>query len=154
VELAMKKVLIGVAVTALSASGAVAQGAPGTGNSTQISSGNRDQMSGFNRVASELNARNGQARKPGQPQLAEAVKATAADVVPGKPLRDIGGEVIGTIDSVDAEGAIVAASDAKIRVPLIAFGKDSTGLRLAISGAKFRELVAKASERRAAQSQE
>lgn len=118
--------------------------APGSGDSTRITNDNE-------RVTSEINQRMGAADlKPNSDQQRHAKKgptavpATAADIKPGASLRDIKGVKIGTIDSVDANQAIVDTGATKIGVPLIAFGKDDQGLLLGMTADKFNELVAKA----------
>ena len=124
--------------------GAPAGPAPGSGDSTRITNDNE-------RVTSEINQRMGAADlKPNSQDQrhakkgATAVPATAADIKPGASLRDIKGVKIGTIDSVDANQAIVDTGATKIGVPLIAFGKDDQGLLLGMTADKFNELVAKA----------
>ncbi len=62
----------------------------------------------------------------------------------GASLRDVKGTRIGTIDSVDADGAIVNTGQIKIKVPLVAFGKDDRGILLGITAARFNELATKA----------
>jgi hypothetical protein len=72
------------------------------------------------------------------------VPAAAADVVAGRPLRDIKGEPIARVDAVDAQGVVVVAGNTRVRLPLNPFGKDDLGLLLGITADKFRALVAKA----------
>ena len=67
-----------------------------------------------------------------------------ADIKAGSALRDKDGVKIGTVDTVDADGAVVNTGQTKIKVPLTAFGKDDQGLLLGITAARFNELVAKA----------
>jgi len=71
-------------------------------------------------------------------------KVTAADITVGAPLRDVNGQPIGKIASVDADGVVIDAGPSKVKVPLIAFGKDNVGLVLGVTAAKFNELIAKA----------
>lgn len=78
------------------------------------------------------------------PQPAAARPATLADIVAGAQLRDSEGVKIGTVDTADATGVLVNTGQRKIKVPLTAFGKDSQGLLLGITAARFNELVAKA----------
>jgi hypothetical protein len=76
---------------------------------------------------------------------AEVAKPAApAEIVAGSPLSDSKGQPIGTVESVDAQGAIVASGTTRIRVPLESFGKNSKGLLLGITKAEFESLVAKA----------
>ena len=118
--------------------------APGTSDSTKVVSSNREENAGYNKVIGAMDPVKAKpdtkVKTPGK-----AVPASAADIKPGSALRDSKGYAIGTIASVDADGAIVATPKTRIKVPLVAFGKDETGLLLGITAAKFDELVAKAS---------
>ena len=136
---------LSIAIAALGAS-AVAAGpvaaqatpaVPGSSNSAQVANHNREQNAGFNRVVGAM-----ESAAPGK--VAGARRATAADIVVGASLRDVDGKSIGTIFSVDSEGAVVASGESRIKVPLIAFGKDDSGLLLAVTEARFKELMAKA----------
>ena len=73
---------------------------------------------------------------------ARAVPASPADVVAGKPVRDSNGNPVGTVESVDGAGAIVATGTGRVVVPLQAFGKNSDGLLLGVTKAEFDALVA------------
>jgi hypothetical protein len=114
---------------------------PGAGNSTQITNSNREQNAGYNHVVSNMDP-----VKPGeQPKSGlkgKAVPAVAADIRAGSQLRDSKGVPIGMVQSVDADGVVVDTGQTKIKVPLVAFGKDDAGLLLGITAAKFSELVA------------
>jgi hypothetical protein len=77
--------------------------------------------------------------------------ATAADIKPGAPVRDVQGVPLGTIAVLapnevvaDSNQAVIDTGHAKIGVPLIAFGKDDKGLLLSITAEKFNQLVAQA----------
>jgi hypothetical protein len=74
----------------------------------------------------------------------EAVPATPADVVAQAVVSDKAGQTIGTIESVDADGAVVATLAGKVKVPLDAFGKNGKGLLIAMTKKDFEALVAKA----------
>lgn len=137
---------------AFAAAGATAAGAqqgpgsaaplPGTGDSTKITQGNRDNNAAYNQLIS------GGTDKPksddNQHHHSTPTAATAADIKAGAALRDIKGVHIGTIVSVDANQAIVDTGQTKIGVPLVAFGKDDQGLMLAMTADKFNALVAAA----------
>jgi hypothetical protein len=118
---------------------------PGTGDSTKITQGNRENNAEYNRL---IGAADPKASSSNVEQRAtkhqSAVAATAADIKPGLALRDSNGVKIGTIVSVDASQAVVDTGQIKIGVPLIAFGKDDQGLLLGMTADKFAELVAKA----------
>jgi hypothetical protein len=114
---------------------------PGSGNSTQITNANREQNAGYNHVVSNMDP-----VKQAEPQKSglkgKAVPAAAPDIKTGSQLRDSKGVPIGTVQSIDADGVIVDTGQTKIKVPLVAFGKDEAGLLLGITAAKFAELVA------------
>ena len=114
---------------------------PGAGNSSQITNTNREQNAGYNRVVGAMDP-----VKPGEEQKSglkgKAVPAMAADIKAGSPLRDSKGAPIGTVQSVDADGVVVDTGQTKIKVPVVAFGKDDAGLLLGITAARFSELVA------------
>ncbi len=116
---------------------------PGTGDSTKISQGNRDNNAAYNQL---VGASEGTPSKKEEHHSAHhsAVPATAADIRAGAALRDIKGTPIGTIVSVDANQAVVDTGKTKIGVPLVAFGKDDQGLLLGMTADKFNELIAKA----------
>lgn len=116
--------------------------APGTGDSTKITTGNQQNNSEYNHL---INSGNDKPSKDDDRRTHQApVAATAADIKAGLALRDIKGVRIGTIVSVDANQAIVDTGQTKIGVPIQAFGKDDSGLLLGMTAAKFAELVAQA----------
>ena len=73
-----------------------------------------------------------------------AVPAKPADIVAQALVNDKNGQPIGTIASVDTDGAVVATAAGKVMVPLNAFGKNKKGLLLDTSKRDFDALVAKA----------
>lgn len=125
------------------ASGATAQfvgPAPGSGNASQSSAATRDQQATYNRIIGNIDPVKGVPQGvKGKPK-----PAVAADLKPGSPLRDIVGVPLGIVTAVEADGAVVDTGKTKIKVPIVAFGKDDLGLLLGINAAKFGELVAKA----------
>jgi len=85
--------------------------------------------------------------------------ATAADIKPGAPVRDIKGVPLGTIATLapgevaaDSDQAVIDTGQSKIGVPLTAFGKDDKGLLISITAEKFNQLVADAHSGSQAQS--
>ena len=123
------------AVTLSAAATAQQQGgvAPGSTDSSRVVAVNRDENAGYNKVVGGMSS-----------AASKAVPATAADIKAGRALRDIKGAPLGTVESIDGEEAVVATATAKIKVPLVAFGKDDGGLLLGITAERFAELVAKA----------
>jgi hypothetical protein len=117
---------------------------PGTGDSTKISQGNRDNNQAYNELIGASDAKAGTKAEHPSAKHSTPVPATAADIKAGVSLRDIRGVAIGTIVSVDATQAVVDTGQVKIGVPLIAFGKDDDGLLLGMTADKFKQLVAAA----------
>lgn len=136
----------GIALTILSAGAASAQATPvpGAGDSTAISSGNRDTNAAYNRLIGAADSRVPKDTGKRAPARSTAVAATAADLKVGSPLRDVNGVHIGTVSQVDADGVIVDTGTTKIKVPAMGFGKDDQGLLLNLTAAHFNELIAKA----------
>lgn len=143
------RIIVGGAITLLGATVANAQagapsGVPGSGDSGKISSSNRENNAAYNHVlATGVKSQDAEDR-PARRKLVAAGPATVADIKAGSALRDKDGVKIGTVDTVDADGAVVNTGQTKIKVPLTAFGKDDQGLLLGITAARFNELVAKA----------
>ncbi|HEX5184178.1 MAG TPA: hypothetical protein VFW19_13655 [Allosphingosinicella sp.] len=73
-----------------------------------------------------------------------AVPAMPADIVAAAAVFDMSGEAVGTIESVDTDGAVVATAGGAVKVPLNAFGKNRKGLLIGVSKKDFQALVAKA----------
>lgn len=143
------RLLIAIAFGAAGATAAGAQAGPGsaaplpgTGDSTKITQGHRENNAAYNQLIGAAD------QKPKADDRAQShhapVAATAADIKAGAALRDIKGVHIGTIVSVDSSQAIVDTGQTKIGVPIIAFGKDDQGLLLGMTAEKFNALVAQA----------
>jgi hypothetical protein len=73
-----------------------------------------------------------------------AVPARPADIVVAATVFDLGGQTVGTIESVEADGAVVATAAGKVKVPLNAFGRNRKGLLVGMPKKDFETLVAKA----------
>jgi len=82
------------------------------------------------------------AREAEQANLPRGSAAAAGDLAAGSEVRDRKGIVVGTIEAVEADGAIVSTGAAKVKVPLDAFGKNKKGLLLGITKAEFDAVVA------------
>lgn len=140
---------VGIALTLAAASTATAQvlptgPVPGSGDSTKISSGNRDANAEYNHLIGAGDPKPGKADDRPTRGSSAAVAATAADIKVGAALRDVKGVPIGTISQVDPDGVVVATGTTKIKVPMMGFGKDDRGLLLNLTAARFNELIAKA----------
>ena len=135
----------GVLIASAGAASAQVAGAggplPGAGDSTKITSENRDALATYNeRMGSgDFKSKNADRVKKKGP-----VAAVAADIQAGAALRAVDGPLIGTVDSLNADQVIVNTGESKIAVPLLGFGKDDNGLVLNMTAAKFKDAVAKA----------
>ena len=71
------------------------------------------------------------------------VAATPADVKAGVDVRDTQGGMVGTIESVDANGAVISTGESRVQIPVTSFAKNDAGLVIAMSKAEL-EAAAKA----------
>ena len=110
---------------------------PGAADAKAVVSQTRETNADFNRQVGSKD------RKPGRHKPA-VVAATGADLVAGSAVRDQQGAELGTIESVDAEGVVIASPVGKVKVPADSFGKGKAGLLLAISKADFDAAVKQA----------
>jgi hypothetical protein len=135
------KCLIGLALGVASAAGAqvpITSQTPGTVDPVRAANAQQAERAAYNSAIGQLSQASPRGVK-GAP-----VPAVAADVVAGKPLRDIKGQPIARVDAIDAQGVIVTTGTNRVRLPLNAFGKDDLGLLLGITADRFRALVVKA----------
>ena len=113
-------------------------GGPAAG-STDASKAARDTNTvreDYNRLAGSENRKKG--------KKLTAVPATADDVLPGKTVSTLKGELLGTVEMVEADGAVVRTGKGKVKIPLEGFGRTEQGLVLAISKDEFEAAVASA----------
>ena len=147
----ISSLVLGVSLAAAGAAGAQVTSAPGVplpgaGDSTKITSENREATAAYNQRmgSADLKSSNSdRVRKKGP------VAATAADIQAGAALRAVDGPQIGSVESLNADQVIVNTGESKIAVPLLGFGKDDKGLVLNMTAAKFRDAVARAHAARA-----
>ena len=109
-----------------------------------MSNNSRDENASYNRLIGTVGANPVAQEQARRAARTAPVPAVPADIKPGSALRDINGLAIGTVEAVDAEGAVVAYAKGKVKVPLSAFGKDNLGLLLGTTAEKFLALAAKA----------
>jgi len=145
----INRLLVATAMIALGATVAAAQAgsgqpAAGSGNSASITNNNREANSSYNHIVGAGDPKPGPSDDRPHPKHTARAPATTADIKAGSPLRDSQGVAIGKVESVDADGAVVNTGQTKIKVPLVAFGKDDQGLLLGITASRFNELIAKA----------
>jgi len=93
---------------------------------------------------SELVAKAHAASAAAAPAKPAPRSATAADVVAGAALRDVDGQPVGKITGVYPDGATVDTGKTKVKLPLDAFGVDSSGLVIGITAQKLDEIIAQA----------
>ena len=139
------RIFVALTAVSLGAGTALAQAgssgpAPGSKDAKAAASESRETREDFNRAAGSVSKKKGEKGA----RADAAVAATAADIVAGSALSDSKGDPIGTIESVDAEGAVVASGATRVRVPLEAFGKNKNGLLLGITKAEFDAAAAQA----------
>lgn len=114
---------------------------PTAPDASSVANGSRQQQQDYNRLIGGMDQRpSSNAAKPN----GGVTKVTAADIKVGAALRDLTGQPLGKVAQVDADGVVVDTGQLRIKVPLIAFGKDSNGLLLGITAQKFNELTSKA----------
>ena len=71
-----------------------------------------------------------------------ATPVTLSDVREGSTVHDTQGGVVGTIESVDENGAVVSTGRARARLPFSSFGKNGRGLVISLSRAQLEAAVA------------
>ena len=81
--------------------------------------------------------------QPAATPSGQVTKATAADIKAGASVYDQTGALVGKVDSVDADGALVNTGKARAQIPLSSFGKNDKGLVVSATKA---DLDAKAKE--------
>ena len=130
----LKYALTAAAAASMLSGTAMAQGGGpplGSTNAAKATSDHREKETDFNKHAGSQDKK----KKGDKPQ--PAVPATAADLVAGAAFRDSKGEAIGTLETVEADGAVVLVGTRRVKVPLDAFGKDENGLLVGITKAEF-----------------
>ena len=72
----------------------------------------------------------------------EIVVATPADVRTGVVVLDPQGGVVGTVEQVEADGAVVSTGTVRAKMPVESFGKNDRGLVISMTRAEFEAAVA------------
>ena len=52
-------------------------------------------------------------------------------------MRDTDGNMVGTVESVDANGAVIATGEARVQIPVTSFAKNDQGLVITMSKAEL-----------------
>ena len=75
-------------------------------------------------------------------QAATVTTATIFEVRAGSRVFDTAGAVVGTVESVDENGAVVSTGNARARLPFSSFGKNDRGLVISMSRTQLEAEVA------------
>ena len=146
----IRKLAAVAASLVLGAGGAHAQagGSTGPGNPVLVGSVGAPELKGPDDTAANIDkAMRDEARnRSANPRSSRAVPAKREDVAVGAEIRDSKGVVLGTVDSLQLSGAVVASSAGKVEVPFEAFGKNNKGLLIAMTKADFDKMVADANK--------
>ena len=73
---------------------------------------------------------------------AAVTTATISEVRAGSRVFDTDGGEVGTVESVDENGAVVSTGSARARLPFTSFGKNERGLVISMSKAQLEAAVA------------
>ncbi len=87
-----------------------------------------------------------QAQPSAQAQASPTRIATAADVTAGAQVRDTAGAPVGTVETVDADSAVVSTGSVRADIPIASFGHNGQGLVLAMTREQL-EAAARAAQR-------
>ena len=95
------------------------------------------------RVAAEAdaNAADGADGEPVTEAAAGTAAISAVDVRAGMPVLDTEGGQVGTIESVEADGAIVATGEARAKLPFASFGMSERGLVITMTRSELEAAV-------------
>lgn len=77
----------------------------------------------------------------GSAAAATVIAATEADLRVGAAVLDPQGGQVGTVESVDAEGAVVSTGNARAKMPVSSFGKNERGLVISMTRAELEAAV-------------
>lgn len=134
-----------VAASAVFLFSAGAAHAQATGAGPAIGSADASKVSrATNEVREDYNRAAGREDRRKKGKKVEAVPAKPEEVVAGRTVSTLKGELLGTVEAVDPDGAVVVTGTGKVKIPLEGFGRTAEGLVLAISKAEFDAAVAAA----------
>ena len=141
----------GLGLLVLGSGTAFAQAAPAVAgplgpNASDSAAGSREQSQSFTHVMNNLDRQPANSKSSGN----AVRKVVASEITVGASVRDVNGQPIGKVASVDADGVVLDTGQSKVKIPVVAFGKDNSGLVIGITAQKFAELVAKAHAQTAA----
>lgn len=78
----------------------------------------------------------------GSPAGGSIVAATRSDFRAGAEVRDPEGGLVGTVESVDDDGAVVSTGSVRAKLPFGSFGKNDRGLVISLSRAELEAAAA------------
>lgn len=108
--------------------------AAGPSPTLEMMRGPDERVADFNRFRDKVEA--------GPTRSTRPVPASPKDITQGSEVRDSKGVVIGSIEKVDAEFAVVASPGGRIEVEFASFAKNNKGLLINMPKAKFDAIVA------------
>lgn len=82
------------------------------------------------------------ARARARGKAEQARPAQVAEILAGKEVHDTAGNIIASVEKVDAEGAVLRSGAAVVRVPIEGFGINKKGLLLNLTKRQFDEMIA------------
>ncbi len=80
-----------------------------------------------------------------QAEPSPVVAATPADIRAGAQVIHTSGEAVGTVESVDEDGAVVSTGSRRAKLPFASFGKNNRGLVIALTKAQLEAAASEAS---------
>ncbi len=91
----------------------------------------------------ETTSEPGATDQPAATQTGQVTKATAADIKADASVYDQTGALVGKVDSIKADNAIVNTGKARAEIPLSSFGKNDKGLVVSVTKADLDALAKK-----------
>lgn len=90
----------------------------------------------------DANAAGGAGGEPAtEAEARTATAISAADVRAGMPVLDTEGGRVGTVESVEADGAVVATGEARAKLPFASFGMSERGLVITMTRSELEAAV-------------
>jgi hypothetical protein len=71
------------------------------------------------------------------PAAGAVVAVTIADVKAGAMVHDTAGGMVGTVETADASGAVIATGKSRVKIPIASLGKNDKGLVIAMTKAQL-----------------
>ena len=122
--------------------------APGTPDSAQPaapSEAQREAERAADQAVAEARAEvvaEARAEAAAEAEADPVVPVTISDVQEGSPVHDPAGGLVGTVESVNENGAVVSTGAARARLPFSSFGKNARGLVISMTRAQLETAVA------------